>query len=616
MSPFSPFCIRAIILGWLCASLILALAGQDALAASASPTCGPATLNDSALLAGAVTVSPLPGSRDATPQTQISFAGVPASELSVQSVVGTATGRHSGRLEAYSQGDGASFVPSQPFAEGERVTVRARLRAGGRRSALLDTFVVARLDHISTTPATVHPGRSSEEQGFHSRPDLHPPVVAVTTASPGVAPGDLFMAPYAGAGQPGPMILDPSGSVVWFKPLPAHVAATNFQVQEYEGRPVLTWWEGNVTLHGFGLGNDVIEDQTYTKIASVKAGNGLYADLHDFQLTPRGTALITAYEPVMCNLAGVHGPAEGAVTDGVVQEIDVRTGLVRMQWTSLDHVGLAESYEPVRTFDVLAYPYDYFHVNSLDALPEGGLIVSSRNTWAFYDLEPRSERIAWRVGGKHSSFGEGPGARTAFQHDPRVLPNGTISVFDNGASPKIHSQSRGVVLSVDGPTHSVALVQQLVRVPPLLAESQGNMQALSNGDWLLGWGQLADLSEFSAQGALLFDAHLPANVESYRDFRFVWEGHPVHGPSFAYATGAGSGTVYASWNGATQVAAWRVLAGPSPATLTAVAQVPKSGFETSIPLPGGVAGPDAQVQALDAAGNVLGASAVLNESGL
>jgi len=581
-----------------------------------SPTCGPATLNDSALLAGAVTVSPLPGSRDATPQTQISFAGVPASGLSVQSVVGTATGRHRGRLLAYSQGDGASFVPARSFAEGERVTVHARVTASGRRSAIVDTFVVARMDNISATPATIHPGRSSEEQSFRSRPDLHPPVVAVTSASPAVAPGDLFMAPYAGAGQPGPMILDPSGSVVWFKPLPAHVAATNFRVQEYAGKSVLTWWEGNITLHGFGLGNDVIEDETYTKIAAVKAGNGLQADLHEFQLTPRGTALLTAYEPVKCNLSGVHGPAEGAVVDGVVQEIDVATGLVRMQWTSLDHVGLAESYEPMRTFNVLAYPYDYFHVNSIDPLAEGGMFVSSRNTWAFYDVEPRSERIAWQVGGKHSTFSEGPGARTAFQHDPRLLPNGTISVFDNGASPTIHPQSRGIVLNVNAQSRSATLVSQLIHVPSLIAKSQGNMQALPNGDWLLDFGQLADVSEFSSQGAMLFDAHLPANVESYRAFRFAWEGHPAHGPSFAYAAGAGSGTVYASWNGATQVAAWRVLAGRSPTTLTAVAQVPRSGFETAVALPAGVVGPDVQVQALDGAGNVLGASSVASESGV
>ena len=75
-----------------------------------------------------MTVSPLPGSRDASPQTQISFLGAPKGDLSRISVVGSRTGAHAGRFEGYSEGDGASFVPSKPFAEGETVTVSAQVR--------------------------------------------------------------------------------------------------------------------------------------------------------------------------------------------------------------------------------------------------------------------------------------------------------------------------------------------------------------------------------------------------------------------------------------------------------------------------------------------------------
>ncbi len=164
--------------------------------------------------------------------------------------------------------------------------------------------------------------------------------------------GDVFVTPYAGPGQAGPMILEPSGSLVWFKALPTYTEATNLQVQEYEGKPVLTWWQGNITMHGFGLGEDVIADDTYTDIAHVRAGNGLQADLHEFQLTPQGTALITAYEPILCNLSSVGGPADGAVTDSVFQEIDVKTGLVMYEWTSVDHVALSECYEHASTTNI------------------------------------------------------------------------------------------------------------------------------------------------------------------------------------------------------------------------------------------------------------------------
>ena len=566
-------------------------------------------MNTSALLDGTVTVSPLPGSRDATPQTQISFLGVPASELSGVSVSGSRTGVHSGRLAAYSQGDGASFLPSKPFAEGELVTVRARLHAaGGAVQPLFDQFQVAHQDTISSTPETIHAGSPSEIQSFRSRPDLRPPVLTVTAQSPAVAPGDEFVAPYGGPGQSGPMILEPDGGLVWFKALPRGTSATNLQVQEYAGKPVLTWWQGDISVHGFGLGEDTIANGAYEDIAHVRAGNGLRADLHEFQLTPAGTALITAYDPIYCNLSGVGGASYGAVTDALLQEIDVKTGLVMFQWTSVDHVALGESYA-LAVNSRVSRPFDFVHLNSIDLTQNGSLLVSGRNTWTVYDIDSSTGQIEWRLGGKHSSFAMGPGASTAWQHDPRELPNGTISIFDNGASPKIHSQSRGIVVSLDPQQHTATLLSEITRGPsPLLTESQGDMQALSNGDWFIGWGQIPDFSELSPAGRLLFDAHFPPGDQSYRDFRFQWTGAPAHPPVFAVRAGAGgsTSTVYASWNGATQVASWRVLAGTSAAHMKPVAQSPRTGFETAIPLPVGTAGPYVSVQALDAAGQAIG----------
>jgi hypothetical protein len=606
--------MRALILG-AGATLALALAGADVATAQSGPACAPATLNNSALQDGTVTVSPLAGSRDATPETEISFLGVPAGDISAISVVGSRTGAHSGRLAPYSQGDGASFLPVRPFLAGERVTVRARVRARGSARALLDEFQVASQDPISSTPRSTQPGSPSEVQGFHSRPDLHPPVVTVTAQSPAVAGGDVFVAPYAGAGQGGPMILEPSGGLLWFKPLPANSEATNLEVQEYAGKPVLTWWQGDISVHGFGLGEDVIADDTYTDIAHVRAGNGLQADLHEFQLTPQGTALITAYDPILCNLSAVGGPAYGGVTDSVFQEIDVRTGLVMFEWTSIDHVALSESYEPADRSST-AYPYDFFHLNSISVDRDGSLLISSRNTWTVYKLAVPSGQILWRLGGRHSNFKMGPGTGTAWQHDPRELPNGSISLFDNGDSPKQHDQSRAIVVNLNQATGTATLAARLTHTPPLLVESQGNTQSLANGDWFVGWGQEPYFSEFGPEGKLLFDAHFPPHEESYRAFRFEWAGTPAHPPTFAFQpAGGGAGTVYASWNGATLVASWRVLAGSSPSSLSAVAVVPRSGFETAISVPAGTVGPYVQVQALGAAGQVLGSSAAVSEPG-
>ncbi|MCW3069653.1 MAG: hypothetical protein JWL67_2278 [Solirubrobacterales bacterium] len=584
-----------------------------AAAAQPAPNCTPATLNNSAIQGGSVTVSPLAGSRDVSPRSQISFLGAPAARLSAITVVGSRTGRHTGRLAAYSQGDGASFLPARPFAEGERVTVLGRLRSGRSLTPLRDTFNIARANPVSSTPEAIHPGR--EVQSFLSRPDLHPPALSVTTASPAVAPGEEFVAPYSGPGQAGPMILDQNGRLVWFKALATHTSATNFRVQQFQGKPVLTWWQGDVTEHGYGLGTDEIDDSTYSTLAIVRAGNGLSADLHEFQLGGQGTALITAYNPILCNLSTVGGPAAGAVTNGIVQVIDVATGLVRLEWTSLDHVALSESYGRASS-STTTWPFDFFHINSIDLNTDGSLLVSARNTWTVYKVDGHSGQVIWRLGGRHSSFAAGAGTRTAWQHDPRLLANGSVSVFDNGSSPPVRAESRGIVLDIDAQHRSTKLVAQFTHAPALLAESQGNMQALDNGDWFFGWGQLPYLSEFGPEGKLLFDAHFPAHTQSYRSFRFPWTGTPAHRPTFALQTGRGPATVFATWNGATLVASWRVLAGRDPASLQVVAQAPREGFETPVALPAGTVGPDLAVQALDAAGQVLGTSATVAEPGL
>src|SRR5205085_4883278 len=258
-------------------------------------------------------------------------------------------------------------------------------------------------------------------------------------------------------------------------------------------------------------------DETYTPLARVRAGNGYQSDLHEFRLTDSGTALLTAYSPMLCNLSGVGGPADGALTDGIIQEIDVRTGLVRYEWTSLDHVGLGESYERAGR-STTASPFDFFHINSVNLDADASLLVSARNTWAVYDVDGLSGQINWRLGGRQSNFKPGSGASTAWQHDPRPLVDGDISIFDNGASPAVRGQSRGIVLRLDPVHRHVKLVSQLTHAPGLLADSQGNMQALENGNWFLGWGQVPYFSEYGPAGTLLFDAHLPGHTQSYRSF--------------------------------------------------------------------------------------------------
>ncbi|TMM17520.1 MAG: hypothetical protein E6F96_08380 [Actinobacteria bacterium] len=179
---------------------------------------------------------------------------------------------------------------------------------------------------------------------------------------------------------------------------------------------------------------------------------------------------------------------------------------------------------------------------------------------------------------------------------------------DDHATPKEHPQSRGIALRVDLQHMTAGLVASFVHPKPLVAASQGNFQALANGNWFVGWGQTPFFSEFEPGGQLRFDAHLPTAYQSYTVLKFPWSGDPAQRPTIAARSRAhGRLVVYASWNGATAVARWRLLAGSSPRALAPVASASRSGFETTIPL--AHAPRYLVVQALSAGGQVLGTSA-------
>jgi hypothetical protein len=576
--------------------------------------CAPATLNVSATLPGSgITVSPAPDTLDASFLTQVSFLGATVGELANVKVAGSRSGPHSGRLLPYSQNDGASFLPAKPFTQGEVVTVRGALRRIAGTTPFAWHFTIADPDTVSrsleTPPPPPPPPKASEFQHFFSRSDLHPPTVAVTTNTGAPAPGDIFLAPYAGPGQYGPMILDGAGRLLWFKAIPSGERAADLRVQEYEHRPVLTWWQAPLVADRRRDAGVVIADDTYKDLDIVRGGNGYQPDLHAFEITPHETALFTVYDAIRCNLSAHGGPANGAVADTLVQEIDLKTGLVRFEWHSLDHVAMSDSHMPIGHSGTPVAPWDWFHINAISE-PAGKLLIDARNTWAAYEVDHRSGQVLWTLGGKHSNFAMGPGASPAWQHDAREDPDGTISFFDNGATPAVHPQSRVTALAIDQTRMTATLVSGFNHSPSLIAPSQGDSQPQSGGRWFVGWGQEPYFSEFASDGSVLFDAHLPLTYQSYTALKFAWAGAPAQPPKLAVRRASGGGfVVYASWNGATAVAQWRLLGGASPHALGPLTTVTRSGFETAIA--SSTAARYVAVQALDAQSKALGVSAVI-----
>src|ERR671935_7487 len=234
-------------------------------------------------------------------------------------------------------------------------------------------------------------------QHFHSRPDLKPPVIKINKAADGTAPGLIFLAPKMVVAQAGPMIVDNAGQVVWFHPLEikGQVGVADFRVQHYRGKPVLTWWRGKAPM-GVGSGYYAIYDTSYHQIAQIRAGHGLTGDIHEFEITPRNTALFTVYHQLHVDLSKFGGPKQGRIFDGIVQEVDIPSGRVLFEWHSYPAIGLNESYVPApkKAKGPKAAPWDYVHLNSIDPEPNGNLLVSGRNTRALYELD-RTGKLLW-----------------------------------------------------------------------------------------------------------------------------------------------------------------------------------------------------------------------------
>jgi len=163
------------------------------------------------------------------------------------------------------------------------------------------------------------------------------------------------------------------------------------------------------------------------------------------------------------------------------------------------------------------------------------------------------------------------------------------------------------VLDPNTQTRQVTLVKQFTNPnATLLASSQGDLVSLPGGNWLMGYGGLPNFTEYSDAGAVLLDATLGPRVQNFRTFLAPWQGEPKTAPAVAAQAGPGATTVEASWNGATDVASWKVLAGSSPSSLAPVTTAPRSGFETTIHAP--TSAPYVAVAALDAAGATLATS--------
>jgi Arylsulfotransferase (ASST) len=410
----------------------------------------------------------------------------------------------------------------------------------------------------ATAVAALAVGASSASADTPTSP---PPITVLTHGNAGR--GDFFVSPFSDQSTyaNGPEILDQNGNVVWFKPIPQGQEASDFRTQTYKGQPVLTWWQGT-GLGGLAQGTDYIYNDKYQQIGTVQAGNGLSADGHEFLITPWNTALILAYTTAQADLTSIGGPADQTVIDGVVQEIDIKTGKVLFEWNSADHVPYSQSEQPLpvdsKGNPSPSTPWDWFHINAIKLDTDGNYLIDARDTWTSYKVDRHSGKIIWQLGGKASANNfnivaapgqvlNKAGVITAWQHDFEAQGNGIYTFFDNESAGVANSgvdataefgHSRAVTVKLDQRTHTATLINSFDQPEGLTAPSQGNSQRTADGNTVVGWGSLPYFSEFAPNGQLLYNAQFPTGVNSYRAYLLPWN------PSSGSGGGHGHGPWY------------------------------------------------------------------------
>ncbi|MBV8734491.1 MAG: aryl-sulfate sulfotransferase [Solirubrobacterales bacterium] len=463
---------------------------------------------------------------------------------------------------------------------------------------------------------------------FVSAPKLHPPVLQANVTplhTSELTPGYIFLGNFYDinyppmVGQSGPLIVDNTLQPVWFKPVAQHDVASNLSLQTYQGKPALSWWQGDLTQTGETLtGKDVVVNQHYQTVATLTGKDGWVPTVHEM-LIQGDDAWVTVNKNLPKNLSPYGGAYNGAFIDSAVQEYNLKTGKLLYTWDALKHIPLGDSQASLPTN---GFPWDAYHINSIELMPGGRMLASMRDTWAIYMVDIKTGKILWTLGGRHSSFKFGRGADFTWQHDVRAYPGSPlITMFDDhccqetggGTYVSPTAPSRGLVLKLNLANHTATLAGQYSHGGNFDSQYMGSLEPLPGGRELVGWGSQQNLTEYTADGHMILDAALPYPDISYRAEVEPWVGLPLYPPAGAARRSGGKSAVYASWNGATGVVSWRVLGARGGGTLSPVATAPKGGFETRIVVPS--SDTIFRVQALGAGHRVIGTSSVFGVHG-
>ena len=484
----------------------------------------------------------MPGSRFVSTENNVALRlGTPLDASSVSAalveVTGNRSGAHPGRLRLSADGLTLVFRPAQPFATGE--TVRVRLSAGARTRAGAGVPTLDYTFQVSSVRASEMPRPEPEFPPAAAGPSAwwNEPAPSPTTAAGPCDPtlpdfpvfslvdqhaqieGAYFMAPFPSSGSSSAarlQIMDDQGQALFQRVFNGRHMPTDFKLQQ-----------GRLTFFLGGPEQFYAMDSSFAVVDSFACGNGYPTDLHDLQLLPDGHALVMSYdpEPVDMSLLVPGGNPNAIVFGLIVQELDENKDVV-FQWRSWDHFAITDCI--VNNVNLTGASIDYVHGNSVEKTPDGNLLISCRHMNELTKIDRSTGAVLWRMGrnavNNQWSFPNDTRGWSE-QHDARVLPNGHLTLFDNGnfLNPQY---SRALEFQLDEVNKIATKVWEYRSTPDIFSGFMGDVQRHADGSTTIGWGGWGGTiksTDLLADGTTIASKlQGPAIQVNYRSFRMPW----------------------------------------------------------------------------------------------
>ena len=267
-----------------------------------------------------------------------------------------------------------------------------------------------------------------------------------------------------------------------------------------------------------------ILDLRFHEIDSITAKNGYITDNHELIFDKKtGHYLLLAQEYVQVDMSDsvLGGRMNAWVISSIIQELDKNKNLV-FEWKAIDHLPVTASVG----IDLTAAYIDYVHSNAIEISNDSTLFLSSRNLNEVEKINRNTGELIWRWGlnAKYNNFQfVNDTLGFTYQHDPRILPNGHITIYDDGNLRQGYGSkySRALEYELNETNRTAKLVWQYRNTPDVYSPFMGNVQRLSNGNTLVGWGATNSVifTEVDSLNQKVMEIKIPG-IYCYRSFKF------------------------------------------------------------------------------------------------